>query len=111
MGDHMTKQQLQQGLREYATYVQVCEEFNEQPQLLEAVFVKDETFQRNAPSGYNLYLKECRENGIEPTLADFLLKVEEWYTMLADLRDSGTPFVIWEEPTPRRKARGAAAGR
>jgi hypothetical protein len=65
----MTKQQQ----REYATYVQICEEFNEEPQLLEAHFVMNERQEHE----YKAHVKECRRNGVEPARADFLLALQK----------------------------------
>ena len=99
----MTKQQQ----REYATYVQICEEFNGQPQLLEAHFVMSEQQER----GYKDYREECQMSGVEPTHADFLLMGAEWYARIAELKDKGVSFVIWQDPAPSPKAKAASAGR
>jgi hypothetical protein len=62
----MTKQQI----AEYAEYIETCEEFGIEPQLLEAHFVMGERQERE----YKIWSKEQHLNGVcWPTRADFLL--------------------------------------
>jgi hypothetical protein len=65
----MTKLQKKQ-LSDATTYMQTCEEFDEQPQLLEAHFLMGAKQERE----YKAWSREQHLYGVnEPTRADFLL--------------------------------------
>jgi hypothetical protein len=63
----------------YKLYVWVCGEFGETPKLTRADFAL--TAQQK--SAYKSYRKECRESGVEPVLANFLLAAQKPLSMAA----------------------------